>query len=1058
MAIIASSMFLSCGEKEDSASPSSSPTISDTSSTEDGSLSSSSISSADTSITEDSFDSSSSAEHTHTYLDSTVDPTCTEDGYDLHVCQDCGYSYQDNIVEALGHNLTFHVDSEATCTEKGWGYYGCSRCGYVSYEEIGPLGHDFSDDYTTDVEPTCTETGIKSRHCSRCDAKTDSQKIPASGHDIVHHEGKAATCVDDGCADYDTCKNCDYTTYQVIKAHGQHEYGKDNILDAAPTCTEEGQYSQHCLYCDAKTNITTIPALGHSLVHHDGQAATCTEEGWEEYATCERCDYSSKVTIAALGHKFPTTYTIEKVPTDSEEGQAYRNCLTCGEKADIETIPTLQNTDSSVVFTGPSTIEVGAIATIRSLYSGAHSNALVSMFVDDNTILQLPSLTTNIASMSVTGLKVGTCKIIAISVENPKIFNVFSIEVVSARYDLQTALNKISQYTNYTLTSYPENEEDRTNENTHVLKRVENGFTLMTSSGKPIITQTSDTNTYGYFGIGLDAKGYAAYLDKEVTTTETGTTYGSYKLNSERVVGTDGFLTSNDFAGRGVNNTSVLETQFTTLGDINYNWAPTGKNSNNHYTIEGNSDDANAAYLESIIWNLVDPDGFWAVVRANGLYDYINIADYIDTTALVNEDGTADFTISPTKEFNASYADGTTGVYSLSYTGHISNVGTTALDEETTTLLSNEKFISIAPALSEDLQNARNALLGNNYVKVIDYLGDGSACYNIYYTENYVFFDYNSEFVTAVKEAGKTLDESIAPFAYYASDDGYIHRLEMDFNYNVQNDIAMANPVVGTEHTNNLHYLFNYYETSMLETYRDGSGWYALSDQAYSIVGSEEKYHYTFSESVRKNFVADGYDNGHVDIDDDGNITDSFDQGASSILEAISGVNVEIDTNSTTPESVNFLMAFSLEANDGSQSIQMIKTTYKGFGKATTNNANDKLQELLKKQSYHVHTKENSGREPFLQQSTAVFNAILFVYEGQRLIYILIHFESTYVSFKQVAAVVLFAKSELSKLLIPAIHPLVFSKVTSSNAVPLKALPSIQSTADGKVIVFNALQ
>ncbi len=54
------------------------------------------------------------------------------------------------------------------------------------------------------------------------------------------------------------------------------------------TCQREG-----CTY----TTKVEIPALKHKLVHHDAKAPSCTEIGWEEYDTCSRCDYTTKVEL-----------------------------------------------------------------------------------------------------------------------------------------------------------------------------------------------------------------------------------------------------------------------------------------------------------------------------------------------------------------------------------------------------------------------------------------------------------------------------------------------------------------------------------------------------------------------------------------------------------------------------------------------------------------------------------------------------------------------------------------------------------------------------------------
>ena len=39
----------------------------------------------------------------HIYNDYTIKSTCTERGYDVHMCKKCGHSYVDNVVLPIGH-------------------------------------------------------------------------------------------------------------------------------------------------------------------------------------------------------------------------------------------------------------------------------------------------------------------------------------------------------------------------------------------------------------------------------------------------------------------------------------------------------------------------------------------------------------------------------------------------------------------------------------------------------------------------------------------------------------------------------------------------------------------------------------------------------------------------------------------------------------------------------------------------------------------------------------------------------------------------------------------
>ncbi|MDE7439374.1 MAG: MBL fold metallo-hydrolase, partial [Clostridia bacterium] len=68
-------------------------------------------------------------DHTHSYTVTVFDPTCTEEGYTLHVCE-CGNSeYKDSFVAKLEHSFTDYVsDNNATTEADGTKTAKCDRC------------------------------------------------------------------------------------------------------------------------------------------------------------------------------------------------------------------------------------------------------------------------------------------------------------------------------------------------------------------------------------------------------------------------------------------------------------------------------------------------------------------------------------------------------------------------------------------------------------------------------------------------------------------------------------------------------------------------------------------------------------------------------------------------------------------------------------------------------------------------------------------------------------------------------------------------------------------
>ena len=157
---------------------------------------------------------------------------------------------------------------------------------------IDPLEHNWvekvEDKYLKSAAD-CTNSAVYYKSCEHCGITHDSEIFTHGdplGHNLVHHDAKAATCTEHGWNEYDTCSRCDHTTY------------------------------------------VEIPARGHDIIHHDAKAATCTEHGWNEYDTCSRCDYTTYSEIDALSHVFDEWY-VEKQPTDREKGIEKRLCKNC---------------------------------------------------------------------------------------------------------------------------------------------------------------------------------------------------------------------------------------------------------------------------------------------------------------------------------------------------------------------------------------------------------------------------------------------------------------------------------------------------------------------------------------------------------------------------------------------------------------------------------------------------------------------------------------------------------------------------------------------------------
>lgn len=257
-------------------------------------------------------------------------------------------NYQVAIAQAnltiKDHKLVSHEAKAPTCLETGWNeYFTCEHCSYTTYEELEALGHSAVVDGA--VAPTCTATGLtEGSHCSVC------------GEVLVEQEVVAKI------------------------AHTPSEW----IVIENATCTENGSAHKTCTICNTELETKELDKLAHGTVRHDAKAPTCTEVGWNEYYTCEHCNYTSyeeidmvdhnvvvdpavaptcdtmgategshcsvcnqviveQDTLAKLGHMYGE-WVVETQATATVDGRYERSCTICNNK-DYSVIPAYGNRD-----------------------------------------------------------------------------------------------------------------------------------------------------------------------------------------------------------------------------------------------------------------------------------------------------------------------------------------------------------------------------------------------------------------------------------------------------------------------------------------------------------------------------------------------------------------------------------------------------------------------------------------------------------------------------------------------------------------------------------------
>lgn len=111
----------------------------------------------------------------------TKNPTCVDDGLKTVQCKLCQTVNSEEVIPALGHTKESSIPVDAaTCEGTGKAWATCAVC-QKNYTEITPpLGHEYSNEFTTDTPPTASTEGVESRHCTRrgCNSRTDVRPLP----------------------------------------------------------------------------------------------------------------------------------------------------------------------------------------------------------------------------------------------------------------------------------------------------------------------------------------------------------------------------------------------------------------------------------------------------------------------------------------------------------------------------------------------------------------------------------------------------------------------------------------------------------------------------------------------------------------------------------------------------------------------------------------------------------------------------------------------------------------------------------------------------------------
>ena len=309
----------------------------------------------------------------HNYTVVITVPTCTTGGYTTYTCTLCSDTYTGDKVSATGHSY-----SNGACVDCGASKPIASSTAKISFEDTANRT-SFSktqqiweqngikivnDKASSNVEvadyknparfyagsnltiyyPGITKIEID---CTGLADKYVSGWLNVSGATVTNNGGiitiELSSAVNS--LTYTSLSaQCRAYSITVYTAGGAVECNHSNtkvVGAVSATCTESGHTGKTvCADCgDIISQGNSTPANGHTEVSHDGKAATCTQNGWEAYVTCEHCDYTTYVEIPASGEHSYSEWTVIKAPTCTESGQKERECENCGTKEHINVEP-----------------------------------------------------------------------------------------------------------------------------------------------------------------------------------------------------------------------------------------------------------------------------------------------------------------------------------------------------------------------------------------------------------------------------------------------------------------------------------------------------------------------------------------------------------------------------------------------------------------------------------------------------------------------------------------------------------------------------------------------
>ena len=314
------------------------------------------------------------------------------------------------------HAYSEKIEKEPTCTEEGTKVSVCNNCGQRLVKKIAKKKHDFSKKDTSYLKESanCGSPAVYYVSCSVC-GKKGTDTFTSGEKDLSNHVGEV---VKGGTKDaHEKCSTCG--------AILNDDHDMKEVEKVPATCTGSGvmAYVCDCGYSYEKE----IPKLNHSF--DEGIVATpaaCETTGTKVY-TCTVCGTTKTEVIPATGHDFDTNFTIDRAATTELPGEKSRHCKNCDARTDICEVSMLEKVYNDPEYTWKGVSTCSAISVcVNDENATKRETVSVRSYVESPATCTGPGVTVYVAEFSDSAFKTQIKK-----VEIPKLSHDYKMTITT---------------------------------------------------------------------------------------------------------------------------------------------------------------------------------------------------------------------------------------------------------------------------------------------------------------------------------------------------------------------------------------------------------------------------------------------------------------------------------------------------------------------------------------------------------------------------------------------------------------------------------------------------